>query len=433
MSPDDANAVELVSAAYRELWQTLGSKFPPEVFARMQKESDPFSVPEMDGVDTGTLRKHLLNLKELVERKRWNTPAVRERLRGDLAERTRGRQVAQVQQRATVAQTWPNYSIPVSGGRLARLSPDGRYVIATSINAPDSGPPGVYAYDLKTKHWLFTPTPEKENYHHPTVSRHGDELIFPLENFKYRRVPFINGKPVWDKVRSPSEEPATVVSENVVYLGLGFATIRRWDLANNAISVVKLGDRLKGNKRTRSVEPIAGTDLLQLLVEDSEQKTVYAEKLKVGPNGDVTVLETVGPWKTESEPTPLNVTWSPDGKHHLAWKQNLTSVSTIEPGSAAPRFLFSPKINGNYGGVADVAVNSQTSEAGILFTRYNLDTGLPPECWVEVVDMTTKVIKGKVPLPWYTDHVSFSPDGESLVTRQQAEVTVVNYRQYLKD
>jgi len=197
------------------------------------------------------------------------------------------------------------------------------------------------------------------------------------------------------------------------------------------------GARLKGRRTLRNANRIPGTDLLQIIINDLDAKTVYAEKLKVSHTGEVTVLETVGPWRTTLEigtnPDPREITWSPDGKHNLGWETNKSDVTTFEPGATQPTFLYSNKINGHlYGLVGGVAPNAQTSEAAILFHKHGLGAADHLN-WVEILDMPTKAVKGRVPLPWYTEHVEFSPDGQSLITRQLDRVTIVNYRQYLEN
>ncbi len=425
---DEAKQRQLASETYLQLLTQLGGGLSPETLAAVAKAENPFDIPDQENTDLATLQKTMKQLEAMLKEKGWRTPELSQRLRSDLAQYVRDRSASRVEAEHRVERSWQNYDIPIAEGRAEQITPDGRYLINSVIDR-FQGSRSVNLYDLQNKTWIRTPIPGTDTVYHPAISPDGREFLFKFDS-KYTVVPVASGKLDWTKAKDLEAVPKLLGAKRM-FMELDSGGPRMVDLDLHGTVSIKTFARLKDGMRTLQLRPVGINGEVHLLYQ-RDAKSVFDERLAVAPDGEVTLLESRGPWKADGpNPVPNAVVWTDDGKNMVAYTRQKLSVSTFAPGDPVPTYLYSEDTHGpNYGRVENIAVNQLTAEAAILFHAQPFSK---MKNWAEIVDMKNKKVKGRVELPWHTKKVLFNPEAKALLAIQENAIRVINYGQYLTE
>ncbi len=432
-SPTDSDGVEPVRTAYHRLLDVLGGSLDSRTLREMEKAENPFRLPDAFEAK-GELPKHLKTLEAMIEARGWDSPALRAALRLDLGRRAelvieteaRRAEIGRFQWKDTRVQTDKRFSPHA-------ISPDGRWLVVPDIgrdaiqgftNIP------VHVTSLETgttRTHVYPGHPERRMNGTVAFSPDGKNLLLFNDSHVASAIPFVEGKPQWSQAVSYDQREAKTAlriantSENPRYAFTGRQLpIRRYDLQTNQVSTAKFDATVLGGEIINSGS-VGKSDAAYVRVQ-KEGNAGSVVTFDFGTGNEPRNVRVVAQWP-KFEPVS-NLVWTEQNQPITIHKHSLYEWPTPNE----PRLLFT--FSGDGEGPPHLKKSSvlHTDSNGRLMAA-TLSTNA--QWWVEIFDLKSKKLVGRLQLPDETREARLSPDGDSLILYEPHRITRFNYKRRL--
>ncbi len=431
-SPDDPDGVALSLATYENLFDTLGGQANAETLRKMAA-NNPFEVPDQNGTDLGTIKKHLKEFEALITRRGWNTPGVREKLVASLDSRARNTgQGKQAVDRAG-KDLWSDFDVPTEFWIPAHaVSPDGNWLAILDLPEENFSRTGALFHltnlnTRQTKTYSYPAEPAEKMNGRIAFTPDGNSVVLFTEDKRARQVPLVDHVPDWTHLKKLNDYLMLATSprrmgssENQSYVYSETNNpIRRTHLQTHRTERADVTDEMfeSGKYIARRSGSVGTTDSAYVHLEN---KRVNAKLVAFdfGPDGKPLNPRTLAQW---SNGLGLEVVY---------WNKANEPITQLGmdfyewPTPTKPKLLYQPSGNGRG---PEPLRNYRQFEGDGSGSTIVMMLILGDKRWAEVFDLEKKRVTASFALPDHTDKIQLTPDGKRLIVKIKNQTRVMNY------
>jgi len=323
MLAEDGDPVVLSTSVYERLLEAVGSKASPETLQKMVDAGDPFTVPDQAGTDLLAFQRRMKELKDILEKKGWNTPVVRTAMVTRLAT-LRGLRIEAKRKVDRILRPWEDFTWELNGTPKpgVAVTPKGEFAVVTTASmgqaTPESENPELKVMALDSR----------ETHRYPirglgavrgeiALNAAGDRLhLFTPSSVV--AVPFHDGVPQWERKNvfqtdaGPFQMPASAENPRYVF-STDKSAIRRFDLETGKIHEVKFPEELFGSRaEVERVGSVGNTDSVYVLAQTKRGNLGRIFTFDFDANGKAQPHRVAAQWDGVME--CKNLVWDADGQ-----------------------------------------------------------------------------------------------------------------------
>jgi len=431
VSDSDPNGLALSEATYADLLDKLGGTLSANALRQMADRRNPFDV-------TGEpLRKYLIQFRELLAQKGWNTDAHRDRLVDHLRRRANALDGSQRSAERAAAKLWPDYRVPYpEQEHYYQVTPDGKWIVIPTRERNFSGTevPRLISISLETGERRDTPgTTDHDS--HLGITGDGKYLILGSAT-GIKLVPLADGIPDWTGVlaiNGNSAKGGTNLSATARYFfqNQGQGKIARYDLEKNVVTKLGLAEHLTLPPELASkfsearfiprswVADPDGTHITWSILRQEGPWDSFLTRFAIQEDGKLVPEETFGSWASHESASALHQTG--DGRLQFV---RLGKFYEKKNGAkeAVEKFTFIPPANARDSGAQVHYYRPGHPQVATIYDMPGLQRRY--QLW----STETGELLNSFDLPPHASDFKFTPDGKRLLAKrpQTPELHVLN-------
>ncbi len=333
---DPSDPETLIRDTHRDLIDKLGGRLAPATLSAMAESADPFAVPDQKETDVDSVRKHLKELQEMIARRGWDTPALRQQIAADLRNRTNRQNENAQKIKVEEEELWPDYSIEMPAGYDYVLSRDGKRILTQVRMQAHSR---IFIYDIATR--TKTEGFDITNNRRAIFAPDGHSLMFPGKGASIVHTPLLDkGRLDWRKDVTIGDEAG--ISVHRMHLHHDGKRVVSFNLDPSSGDVAFHIYDLTAGTRTpiKPNLPLNATNVSDWgVVPHQESLWVLKNNLVPGPNAPGPGLFTIEFDAQGATQPPVKwnfrhgemqfVTWAPDGKSVMGYQQGSDKAELV--------------------------------------------------------------------------------------------------------